>query len=769
MNSVVPPLRMQPASTMHHQPQQYHPHPSTTAAAKPRHHQRHPSNQQNLYAAGPRPQQYPRQQPHQQPQPQNLAAHEDVLARAQAIARAQAQIQAQMQSYANQPQPQSNIFYGQAFATSARGSASAASGANMRPSNASTVYSSSSSSSSASASHGRHARPQPQQTLHQLHQRSTATTSPVAAQQQQQPTAAASSNASSRVEWRVAVDPKSKRPYYYHPLTRETTWKKPQALVEKETREKKQFFLSMENNIRTKLRTGTWLQGDNGDDHAPYRHSDIGVSSASSAMSHAAHALDPARNSLSSMDRKPRTFGIHGSRSAPNTPEFAALSLKPTSVKRDSSNQDGSTDDDDDELDEDEDGLTAAASKPPLLFRTLSSYETPVVMEKKHGGSGVTSGIVGSKLVTIPSPIQERVRLAVTGSSSAIHQQPRASDLESYTQSTGRPDPLIANTSSSSMVRQPLRRRSNSTSTIYVRMGTMNAPDQDCTIKCVATVLRAHMVEAVDAPIAIDPKFDVFINRRDRERMAHEASLVHSFGADGMADSMSLSYSERSQVIPSLKEIAALVKHVFSRAQMESECIIMSLIYVERLLKATSGSLQLRTSNWRSILFCSMVMASKVWDDLSMCNADFSKIWPELTLKEINELELVYLSAVEYNVRVSAVSYAKYYFHLRSMCATMGMLAAFDESAPLNLDGARKMQVLSEEYQERSKLMPAPRRRSVTITATTVESSRSAAAGGNKQNNKPSPAASLEQLVHMQVRGAGGSSLASMHRLSGKN
>lgn len=757
----------------HHQPQMYHPLASASAAAKPRHHMRHSANSQSMYSTGPRPHQYPQQphqqphqpqqqpqQPHQQPQQpyqprqqsQNLAAHEDVLARAQAIARAQAQIQAQMQSYTTpQPQPNSNIFYGQAFATSARGSASATNGANMRVA-AST--SSSSSSNSSASSHGRHARPQPQpqQTLHQLHQRSTANASPVTAAQ---PTAASNnasinnkpSNASSsRVEWRVAVDPKSKRPYYYHPLTRETTWKKPQALVEKETREKKQFFYAMEHNIRTKLQTGTWLQNDaDADDNTQYRHSDIGVSSAS-AMS---HALDPARNSLSSMDRKqlkPRLVGIHGSsRSAPTTPEFAALSLKPTTMtNRDSSNQD-STDDDDD--DDDEDELTAAASKPPLLFRTLSSYETPVVMEKKHGGGLASGGVVGSKLVTIPSPIQERVRLATA-------MQPRASDLESYTQSTGRPDPIASATA-----RQPLRRRSNSTSTIYVRMGTMNSPDQDCTIKCVATVLRAHMVEAVDAPIEIDAKFDVFVNRRDRE--AAEAEASSAFGG------IAVRGPPDASAIPSLKEIGALVKHVFSRAQMESECIIMSLVYVERLLKATSGSLQLRTTNWRSVLFCSMVMASKVWDDLSMCNADFSKIWPELTLKEINELELAYLSAVEYNVRVSAVSYAKYYFHLRSMCATMGMLAAFDESAPLNLDGARKMQVLSEEYQERAKLLPAPRRRSVTITATTAES-RSAAAN-KPSNQKPSPAASLEQLVHMQVRGAGGSSLATMHRLSTKN
>lgn len=695
---------------MHHHPQ-FNPTTTTTSAmAAKRHSHHHP--------------QQSRQQPHRyasNPQAANQArsqSHDDVLARAQAIAQAQSQIQAQVQAYAQagiyhrgqqHPQRSQQLLYGQSLASAHQQTANS---------------SSSSVRASGATSSSRHATPQQQQqTLHQLHQRSTrsSATNP----------SSSPSSSSDRVEWRVAIDPKSKRPYYYHPITRETTWKKPQELVDKEKHEKKQFFFAMENNIRSKLRAGNWPLSNNNDsddvEQQPYRHSDIGVSSTSSRSS-SSSSSDLTRSSLSSLGRKqkPRAMGLHGSKSAPNTPEFGSQELKPTD------NQDSTDDDDID--DEDEDELTAAASKPPLLFRTLSSYETPVVVEKK------TSGVVGTRLVAIPSPIQERVRLA-----SAM--QPRASDLESYAQSVGGPADIQG-----AVTRQPLRRRSNSTSTIYVRMGTMNAPDQDCTIKCVATVLRAHMVEAVEAPIEIDAKFDVFVNRRERERRALAAS----------AGGMNNSKSNALPSIPSLKEIAAVIKHVFSRAQMESECIIMSLIYVERLLKATSGSLQLLGDNWRSILFCSMVMASKVWDDLSMCNADFSKIWPELSLKEINELELAYLSAVEYNVRVSAVSYAKYYFHLRSMCATMGMLAAFDESAPLNLDGARKMQVLSEEYQERSKLMPAPRRRSVTITTTSVESR----AAASSKSNKPSPAASLEQLVHMQVRGAGGSSLSSMHRLS---
>lgn len=599
---------------------------------------------------------------------------QDVLARAQAIAQAQMQIQAQMQAQVLAQQQQ------QQQQEQQRRAAAAAVAAATRHS-----YSGHSSHRSS------------ERTLHELHRHS-----------ESGPSGLSQSDRGSRqyhaprphpVEWRVAIDPKSKRPYYYHPVTRETTWKKPQEMVDKEKHEKAQFFVAMENNIRSKLRTGHWLRRD------------------SQAANEGA---DPATDDLASSSTSTgshRSSSSRPSASAPGTPAHMTQSLDGDFDDElvDSSNQD---DDDDDD----------ATTSKPTLFRTLSSYETPVVNETKRGHDSL--GLFSRRMGTIPSPIQERARqghIEVFGGSRSRVEETHSLSASSSAVSMTKSQPPSASSS-------PTRRRSNSTSTIYVRMGTMNAPDQDGTIRCVATVLRAHLVEADEHPIAhLDPRFDVFVQREPQDQL------------------------------PSLGEIGAFIKHVFARAQMESECIIMSLIYVERLLKATSGHLQLRGRNWRSILFCSMVMASKVWDDLSMCNADFSRIYPELSLREINELEMAYLSAVEYKVRVSAVSYAKYYFHLRSMCAAMGMLEAFDESAPLNLDGARKMQVLSEEYQERSKLMPAPRRRSVTITATTIESLTSDRAKLPFTRSKASPAASLEQLVHMEVRGAGGSSLG-MHR-----
>lgn len=72
--------------------------------------------------------------------------------------------------------------------------------------------------------------------------------------------------------------------------------------------------------------------------------------------------------------------------------------------------------------------------------------------------------------------------------------------------------------------------------------------------------------------------------------------------------------------MPSLQTVKDFFTLVFSKSQLESDCIIMALIYCERLVKETRGRLCIRYDNWRSILFACLVMASKVWDDLSMWN-----------------------------------------------------------------------------------------------------------------------------------------------------
>jgi hypothetical protein len=98
-----------------------------------------------------------------------------------------------------------------------------------------------------------------------------------------------------------------------------------------------------------------------------------------------------------------------------------------------------------------------------------------------------------------------------------------------------------------------------------------------------------------------------------------------------------------------------------------------------------------------------MVLASKVWDDLSMWNVDFSNVCgrghsaalSSFTLPRINELELAILQCLKFIVRVPASEYAKYYFLIRSMLLKSGVL---DEGAVVQ--GAKTLETLSANDQE---------------------------------------------------------------------
>lgn len=155
---------------------------------------------------------------------------------------------------------------------------------------------------------------------------------------------------------------------------------------------------------------------------------------------------------------------------------------------------------------------------------------------------------------------------------------------------------------------------------------------------------------------------------------------------------------------PSLDEVTKFYRDIFLKAQMESDCIIMSLIYVEKLIKRTRGALRPRASNWRSLIFSCMILSSKVWDDLSMWNVDFSQSCPKgvsFPLQRINDLEVNVLKALGFQVKVPASEYAKYYFLLRSMLIKSG-LGGDEMMNPLDVEGARRLQQMSSQFESLS-------------------------------------------------------------------
>ena len=243
---------------------------------------------------------------------------------------------------------------------------------------------------------------------------------------------------------------------------------------------------------------------------------------------------------------------------------------------------------------------------------------------------------------------------------------------------------------------QHLRR--NTGGTIYLQ-NTIYNPDIKATIKCVCAVYRAHIVQAAEQ-LAIRSPVSVVKGTTPDASDTLDEKVWHDYDFEPS--------------LPTLADVLAFYEEFYGRSQMEHDTIIMSLIYVERLVKSTNGVLAPSADNWRSILFACMVLASKVWDDLSMWNIDFSNVsaatagLSSFTLPRINQLELALLKALKFNVRVPASEYAKYYFLIRTMLLRSGLVQETPKPLQRRKDDAifSDLESLTARYQDQTLGMP---------------------------------------------------------------
>ena len=71
--------------------------------------------------------------------------------------------------------------------------------------------------------------------------------------------------------------------------------------------------------------------------------------------------------------------------------------------------------------------------------------------------------------------------------------------------------------------------------------------------------------------------------------------------------------------------------------------------------------------NWRPLVFISIMVAQKMWDDKYLSNADFSYIYPFFDIQQVNELEMKFLELIQYNTHIKFSIYTKYYLELKSL------------------------------------------------------------------------------------------------------
>ena len=217
-------------------------------------------------------------------------------------------------------------------------------------------------------------------------------------------------------------------------------------------------------------------------------------------------------------------------------------------------------------------------------------------------------------------------------------------------------------------------------------MGTIQRPNFRDALRRVAIILHQHIVK-------IEHRFSTGAHGVDDTGL-FKTSMREQFNEDNFATprykcSMvrvpmarpGVVYSMRKiRVVhntPTTDEIYEFAHQLFKKVQLSSECSIVCLIYVEKLMEVAKVPLVAET--WRPIFMCGLLLASKVWQDLSSWNIEFASVYPQFSLDAINRLELSFLKFIKWDLYISSSLYAKYYFALRSLLEKSGFRNRYNE------------------------------------------------------------------------------------------
>ncbi|XP_054100564.2 cyclin-Y-like protein 1B isoform X1 [Callithrix jacchus] len=147
--------------------------------------------------------------------------------------------------------------------------------------------------------------------------------------------------------------------------------------------------------------------------------------------------------------------------------------------------------------------------------------------------------------------------------------------------------------------------------------------------------------------------------------------------------------------------------NIFAVAELTAPCAIVALVYIERLL--TNANIDLCPTNWKKIVHGAILLASKVWGNLHHWSVDNSQNPKDVAVETMSKMEKRFLELLEFNIRVSASVYAKYYFDLRALAYDHDLYFLFRF---LHKDKAEKLKAMSRpcEYKDLHQDVAAMRR-----------------------------------------------------------
>ncbi|KAH3746033.1 CCNYL1 protein [Pelomyxa schiedti] len=177
---------------------------------------------------------------------------------------------------------------------------------------------------------------------------------------------------------------------------------------------------------------------------------------------------------------------------------------------------------------------------------------------------------------------------------------------------------------------------SNSTSSLYCKT-VLTTPDLDELLRCVSmellSLLKINTPEKIVHPIFSE--------------IEHPLTII--------------SCGEPTRE-PTAEEIHSFYKTVFRAMTLDPEVAIMSLSYVESLF---NGGCALCAETWSRLTLSCIMVASKVWEDHAIWNADYLPAFDLLTVEGLNLLEMEFLNLMHFSVGVSRSRYVELYTRIR--------------------------------------------------------------------------------------------------------
>jgi len=194
-------------------------------------------------------------------------------------------------------------------------------------------------------------------------------------------------------------------------------------------------------------------------------------------------------------------------------------------------------------------------------------------------------------------------------------------------------------------------KRSSSSSSIFLDT-TISTPIVKNIIKAVAILLKTQLTEDSTMTKTISKESDLYF--------FSEEKYIEDF-----PEYFDAQKKENIHKTPTTEDIMDFIEALYNCVQFSPECCIICLMYIYRIIALTGLSLQ--ETNWRPLIFVSLMVSQKIWDDNVLPNGDFSIIYPFFDNEQLNELEIKFMEIIQYNVYVTLSNYMTFYLNLRAL------------------------------------------------------------------------------------------------------